>query len=192
MTVETENNGVTAMVRKIFQMQGDQLNDTGQNILVSHFGSFSQDLVSSLSEGVEDLLVSIGDKKIVIKRMFSILIEGLQNIRLHGQYDNQNRQLAYLLISNTKTSYKITMANIVKTEDVGAIIAFIDRINNFSQEDLKETYLSVLSNEFLTQKGGAGLGFITTRTKSVNSLLYDFHELTDEKRLFALEITLNR
>jgi len=190
--VETENSGVTTMVRKIFQAQGDELNDTDQNVLVSHFGSFSQDLVSSLSEGVEDLLVSIGDKRIVIKRMFSILIEGLQNIRLHGELDNQDRQLGYLLISNTKSSYKITMANIVKSEDVDTIIAFIDRINNFSQENLRETYLSVLSNEFLTKKGGAGLGFITTRTKSGNPLVYDFYELTDDKGLFALEISLNR
>lgn len=192
MSVETENSGMTTLVRNIFQNQGDQLNDAGQNVLVSHFGSFSQNLVASLSEGVEDLLVSIGDERLVIKRMFSILIEGLQNIRLHGEDDNQQRQLAYLLISNTKASYKITMANIVKAEDVDTIIAFIDRINNFSKENLKETYLSVLSNEFLTKKGGAGLGFITTRTKSGNPLLYDFYELTDDKRLFALEITLSR
>ena len=96
--------------------------------MVSHFGNFSQNLVSSLSEGVEDLLVSVGDKRMVIKRMFSILIEGLQNIRLHGETDNQNRQLAYLLISSTKSSYRVTMANLVKLEDVEKVISFLDRI----------------------------------------------------------------
>lgn len=192
MNVSIDNSGITTAVRKIFQSQGDEMNLAGESVLVSHFGSFPQNFVSSLSEGVEELLISVGDKRMVIKRMFSILIEGLQNVRLHGELDDQNRQLAYLLISNNKTNYRITMANIVKSEDVETIISFIDRINNFSDENLKATYLAVLSNEFLTKKGGAGLGFITTRRKSDNPLLYDFFELNEDKQLFSLEITLNR
>ncbi len=192
MDVSVNNNDITTPVRKVFQSRGDDLSASGENIMVSHFGNFSQNLVSSLSEGVEDLLVSVGDKRMVIKKMFSILIEGLQNIRLHGETDNQNRQLAYLLISSTKSSYRVTMANLVKLEDVEKVISFLDRINNFSDENLKSTYLAVLSNEFLTQKGGAGLGFITTRRKSGNPLIYDFYEVSDDKQLFSLEITIER
>jgi hypothetical protein len=190
--LEIEKNGLSTEIRRVFQGQGDELNSTGSNTLVSHFGTFSQDLVASLSEGVEDLLVSVGDKRLVIKRMFSILIEGLQNIRIHGEIDDFNRQLGYLIISSTKENYIITMANIVRSEDTDKIISFIDRINNFSDENLKETYLAVLSTEFLSNKGGAGLGFITTRRKSGNPLGYDFFDLNVEKQLFSLEITLAR
>ncbi|MFT5777819.1 MAG: hypothetical protein ACI837_000767 [Crocinitomicaceae bacterium] len=190
--LEIEKSGLSIEIRRVFQSQGDDISSTGANTLVSHFGTFSQNLVSSLSEGVEDLLVSVGDHRMVIKRMFSILIEGLQNIRIHGELDDFNRQLGYLLISSTKEHYIITMANIIRSEDASKIISFIDRINNFSDYNLKETYLAVLSNEFLSKKGGAGLGFITTRRKSGNPLGYDFFELADEKQLFSLEIKLSR
>ena len=68
-------------------------------VLVSHFGEFSQDLINSLVEGNEELMSSVGDKKILIKRVFSILIEGLQNIKAHGDVDEQGVQMAFVLIA---------------------------------------------------------------------------------------------
>lgn len=190
--VTTDTNLMSTEIRKIFQMQSDELMATERNILVSHFGSFSQELVSSLSEGVEDLLVSIGDRRIVIKRMFSILIEGLQNIRVHGSPDDLNRQLGYVILSSSIENYMVTMANIVTVEEQQKIEGFINKINDYSDEGLKDTYMSVLSNDFLSKKGGAGLGFITTRMKSGNPLNYHFFELSEEKALFSLEVCLAR
>ncbi len=147
----------------------------------------------SLSQDIEDLLVSIGDNRLVIKRMFSILIEGLQNVRIHGEADPvSNQQLGYLILASSEKNYKIIMANITTVDDKEKISGFIEKINNYSSAELKDTYRSVLSNEFLSQKGGAGLGFITTRMKSGNSLGIEFSELNDEYVLFSLEVTLDR
>lgn len=185
-------NTVAQKIRALFKESHDGLvNNENRKILVSHNGTFSQDLVGSLSNGVEELLVSKGDKRIVIKRMFSILLEGLQNIRLHGKHDEKGEQLAFLVIAANEDSYKIHMANMIENSEVQKITSYLEELNGFEDSVLKERYLSVLSNEFMSAKGGAGLGLITTRMKS-GPLGSRFARLNDEHSLFVLEVTLER
>lgn len=189
---EEPNTETTTVIRSVFQEQSDSLIQNGQNVLVSHFGVFSQNLVSSLTESVENLIISIGDKRMVVKRMFSILIEGLQNLRLHGELDSQGMQSGFLILSNDEHAYSLILSNIIKNEDVTTISNYIDAINAYSEEELKNKYTSVLSNEFMSEKGGAGLGLITTRIKSGNPLGYDIFPLSENQGLFVLKVTLDR
>jgi hypothetical protein len=189
---EEPNTETTAAIRHAFQEQYDFLVKSDETILVSHFGVFSQNLVSSLTDGIENLIVSIGDKRMVIKRMFSILIEGLQNLRLHGELDSHGVQSGFLILANNDRQYRLVLANIIKTQDVSTITHYIESINHYSKEELKTKYTSVLSNEFLSEKGGAGLGLITTRMKSGNPLEFSLPNLDDEHSLFVLKISLDR
>ena len=185
-------NSVSNKIRALFKEAHDGLvNDENRKILVSHNGTFSQDLVGSLSNGVEELLVSKGDKRVVIKRMFSILLEGLQNLRLHGEHDENGDQLGFLIIAGNDDSYCVYMANIIEKTDVSKITNYLNELNEFDDTVLKEKYLAVLSNEFMSAKGGAGLGLITTRMKS-GPLGYSFEELNDEHSLFILKVSLPR
>jgi len=191
--LELDKSVCSSEIQEIFLNQNDCLvKNDGWKILLCHCGTFSQDLISSLSTNTEELLTSAGDKKTVVKRAFSILIEGLQNIRLHGEYDDLKRQLGFVVVSGNKEDYKIILANIIDVKDVEKIEKYIDKINSCSEEKLKELYLSVLTNEFLSQKGGAGLGFITTRKKAGNPLNYSFYPLTNGKTLFKFEVILKR
>ena len=191
--VEVDKSVTALEIREIFQNQYDGMTKKdSRKVLLSHFGTFSQDLVSSLSGTTEELLTSSGDKRVVIKRTFSILIEGLQNIRLHGERDELNRQLGFVIVAGNKEDYRIVMANVINPEELKKVEAYLDKINGFSIDELKKTYLTVLSNEFLSSKGGAGLGFITTRMKSENPLNYSFYSLMSGRILFTFEVILNR
>lgn len=183
---------VTALeIREIFQNKQDQLNANGK-VLLSHLGTFSQELVDSLCMSTEELLISSGDHRLVVKRLFSILIEGLQNIRLHGIPDEYDRQLGYLIVARKGDAYVVIMANMITQEDQSKVEAYLDRINLYDKEELKEAYLAVLNNEFVSNKGGAGLGFITTRMKSEHQLNYSFYQLKNEDLLFTFEVILSR
>jgi hypothetical protein len=190
----SEDKTITATeIREIFKNQQDNIESSeGSKVLISHFGTFSQDLISSLSDSAEELIISSGDKKIVVKRMYSILIEGLQNIRLHGRKDGIGRQLGYLILTRTDSEYRIIMANLASYEDQERIEEYMEQINNYSEKELKEKYMSVLTNEFLSDKGGAGLGFITTRIKSKNELRYSFYALKQDLILFTFDVRINR
>ena len=183
---------VTSVIRSSYQDQSDRLLANNQTLLVSHFGAFSQNLVATLSETVENLMVSLGDQRIVVKRMFSILIEGLQNLRIHGELEDAGHQTGFLILSSDDQKYQLHLSNIVRREDSESLTIYTNTINDYTAEELKEVYSSVLSNEFISIKGGAGLGLILTRIKSGNPLNFEFVDLDEEKQLFVLQITLDR
>lgn len=160
--------------------------------MIHHFGEFSSDLVNGLAEGVEEILISSGASKKLMKRVFSIVIEGLQNIRLHGERDEHGYQGAYLLINKGKENYQIIMGNLLNQEDRELIDKYLKKINKMDMVELKEFYSELLSNSFFTRKGGAGLGFLTMRLKSENELNYEIKQLASDKCFFTVEVTINK
>jgi hypothetical protein len=188
--------GESLMSQQIKQFYQDccerYTSDEKRIILVSHCGTFSQDLINSLVEGNEGLMNSVGDKKILIKRVFSILIEGLQNIRVHGELDELQKQLGFVLIAKNKESYKINFGNIIKSIKSQGIIDQIEHLNSLSSPNLKMYHTKVLTEEMFSEKGGAGLGFITMKMKSNNPLNYSIHTLSDQQSFFSVEVLLSR
>lgn len=191
--IESLQSDITKGIRTCYQeIQSHFTKKNGWNIVVGHFGTFSQDLINSISVGVEEIMISSGDKRTTIKRVFSILIEGLQNIRIHGSSDEHKRQIGFLIIAKNHNNYKVVMANLIKNEDEENLRQYLDKINKLDETELRNLYLEILSMGYLSQKGGAGLGFITMRLKSNEKLDYSFESINDEIGYFAVEVDLLR
>lgn len=171
---------------------GDYNKNASGKIIVSHFGEFSQDLVNSLSTSIEDMMLESGDKKGVVKRMFSILVEGLQNIRIHGERDEDGNQVSFLIVLQNEDNYKVTFGNLIKRDKIDGIKQRIDDLNKMDNAQVKELYMEVLSNGIMSQKGGAGLGFITMSLKSKNEVGYISEEVSEELVFFSVKIHLDR
>ena len=163
-----------------------------KKIVVSHFGEFSQDLVNSISNGVEEAMLDAGDKKGSVKRMFSILVEGLQNIRLHGEKDEDGNQASFLLIGQDENEYLVTLANLVFNSNKKVIQDRLLEINSYDAKQVKSLYMEVLTNGIISNKGGAGLGFITMAMKSKNKLNFNMQDINDSLSCFSIEIKIDR
>ena len=167
-------------------------NPNTDKIINSHFGEFSQDLVNTISNDVEMFMLDSGDKKGTVKRMFSILVEGLQNIRLHGEKGKEGHQTSFFAIDQGADFYKIALGNLIYTRHNKDIESRITEINKMTREEVKTLYMEVLTNGIISNKGGAGLGFITMAMKSSNNLDCFFDEINNELSCFTLIITLDR
>ncbi len=178
-----------ARFQEIFSQYG--LNPEGK-ISVSHFGEFSQDLVNSLTVSIENAMFDSGDKKGIVKRMFSILVEGLQNIRIHGEKDEDGTQVSFLVILQNKTYYKITFGNLIETKNVPKIKEALNFLNNEDLVTVKQKYMEVLSNGTISSKGGAGLGFITMALKTKKEIQFSADEVSDTLSCLSIELTLDR
>ncbi len=191
--IDTINSVIASDIRNSYLRYLEKFSiEEQRSIAVNHFGVFSQDLINSIANGVEEIMISSGDTKKKIKRVFSILIEGLQNIRSHGEKDELNRQLAFLFLCKNTASYKIVFGNIIQNEDRENLIEYLERINRLENQELKDLYINVLTNGFLSLKGGAGLGFLMMRIKSENTLNYSIENLDSTKSLFMVEVVLKR
>lgn len=183
----------TISIDKIYQSYMDVYeNELGYSVLLKYYGEFSVNLIRSFADGVEEMMTKLGDKRHVIKRMFSILVEGLQNIHLHGGVDDEGKQTAFLIVTRNNTGYKILFGNIVEQEDRSSVKTYLGNINNHSEEELKQLYLTILKNGYLSQKGGAGLGIVTMRIKSSDDLQYQLYDLPSDKSFLVMEVALGR
>jgi hypothetical protein len=171
---------------------GDYNVNADGKIIVSHFGEFSQDLVNSLSTNIEEIMLDSGDKKGVLKKVFSILVEGLQNIRIHGERDENNQQISFLIVLQNDEDYKITFGNLVKQSRLDGIIDRIEKLNKMDRSEIKELYMETLSNGVMSNKGGAGLGFITMALKSQNEIRFMHEEVSENLVFFSQTIVVDR
>ena len=145
-----------------------------------------------MSNQVEESMFEAGDKKGTIKRMFSILVEGLQNIRLHGEKDQDGNQASFIVIAYDDDVYDITTGNLVLNENVEKLNVRLEQINALDERTLKEHYMETLTNGIISNKGGAGLGFITMAMKSKNPLNYKFEQVNETLSCFTLGTIVNR
>lgn len=166
--------------------------DLGFEVLLNYYGEFSVNLIRSFADGVEEMMTQLGDKRHIIKRMFSILVEGLQNIYIHGGTEENGTQQAFLIIARNETSYKILLGNIVEQDDRSSVKTYLGNINNHSDDELKQLYLNILKNGYISQKGGAGLGIVTMRIKSSKDIEYRIYDLPAEKSFLVMEVELER
>jgi hypothetical protein len=130
--------------------------------------------------------------KMVVKKVFFISIESLQNMFIHGFKDDNGAKHNFFILYSTEKEVKIITANLIANTGIDKLTKHIARINSFSEpSELKTYYLEHLENNELSAKGGAGLGFITIGMKSGNKLRTQFEKINDSRSMFLMEVTIN-
>ncbi|MFN5415524.1 MAG: SiaB family protein kinase [Flavobacteriia bacterium] len=177
--------------KEIFDLQKNYVKiDQQLHVILSHFGYFSQDLVNGFSENVEEILTSAGEKKQIIKRIFSILIEGLQNIRVHGEADADGKYYGSFILAKDETKYSIIFGSLIKRENKITLEKRIENLNILEEDQTKEHYMSVLTNGIASATGNAGLGFITMKLKSKSNIKAKFYSVSEGLYFFTTELNL--
>jgi hypothetical protein len=192
--IESERATVNSLVRSVYLgvLEDFAGEANSGDVIVHHFGEFSHGMINGLAEATEELMLSNGDSKRTVKRVFSILIEGLQNIRTHGKRDLDCDQSSFVVIVKERNQYKIIFGNLIDQKDKVMIEDYFDKINRMSEEQLKQLYAEVLETSFFTRKGGAGIGFLTMRIKSEHPLEYVVNNFEENLYFFRFIITINR
>jgi len=162
--------------------------NSGESIILSHVGFFNQDIVNQLSSETENKLLELGVNKKLNKKLFNIVIETLQNIIIHGQKDESGAVWAYYLITKKDNTFVLYSANLVTNQSIEKMTTKLSKIKSLSLNDLKALYMDILSNGALSEKGGAGLGFITMAIKSDNHLNYEFKNLNNTYSIFSIQL----
>ena len=163
-----------------------------ETVLVSHYGELSQSVISNLEGDVEEKITSLDIAKGPIKKIFFISVETLQNMLLHGHKNNEGEQHNFFILVKNGENLKVISSNLVANTSIPALEKQINTINSFDDEKaLKAYYLEHLENNTMSDKGGAGLGFITIGMKSGNKLKVDFKKINDQFSLFTLTSAVN-
>lgn len=128
------------------------------------------------------------------KRIYYIMVEGLQNITHHQDEIANDRNFeqypGLFAIQKSGEKYFITTGNIIANDKVDDLRSRLDVINSLGKEELKKYHREILTGGTISDKGGAGLGLIEMSRKSGSKLHYKFEWLNDEYTYFYLQTQL--
>ncbi len=161
------------------------------NLSYIYRGYFNQQITDSILSLTELNLNTEEQSSKMKKRVYAILVEGLQNITRHQNEsetttDKNIDTNGLFVIKRSEDKYYITTGNATKKENISVITKLIKKINSLDKDELKKYYKEVLNDGTLSDKGGAGLGLIDMARKSGNKLSYKFIDLTDKDTYFYL------
>ena len=127
------------------------------------------------------------------KRVYSMVVECLENICKHVDLNLLNKPVMYSHISIGKENNKIIIkaGNPVTKDAKDNIASRLDHLNNSDETTLKALYENKIMSDLQIDDICAGLGFIYIALKSGNKIIYSFSPLNNGYLYFELQITLN-
>lgn len=159
-------------------------------------GLFTQNITDSILALTESNLESVGESSKVKKRVFSIMVECLQNVTRHQTSEKietvQPEHSGIFVIQNKNNAYQITSGNIVENQAIPHLKSLLDKINSLEKDALKEYYKQILEDGSISDKGGAGLGLIEMARKSGNKLYFDFKDVNSLISYFYLHTAISK
>lgn len=164
------------------------------NLSYVYRGLFTQTITDSIISLAEANLETDGESSKVKKRVFSIMVECLQNITRHQTVEHDEPEAVEVpgifIIQKTDDGYFITSGNIIAASAIPKLRGQLEKINSLEKDDLKEYYKQILEDGSISDKGGAGLGLVEMARKSGNKLTFDFEKLNQDASYFYLHTAI--
>ncbi|MGD1842599.1 MAG: SiaB family protein kinase [Thermonemataceae bacterium] len=167
------------------------------NLIIVYEGEFTQEITKSVLAMAERNMDSIGESASTKRKVFNVMVECLLNIVKHAEDLNEKdddglRNNAIFMLGKQANEYIITSGNPVRNPVIERIQTKLDKVNSLDKDGLKGLYKEILKGGELSDKGGAGLGFVDMARKSGEKLEYNFEPINDEFSFFALRTVVPR
>ncbi len=135
-------------------------------------------------------------QKITGKRVYSVVVECLENILKHAATCNScdNINQPSISVGEHNEMIVISSGNLVTEEKSEKIKNCLKKLNSMNRSELAELYEMNISKKLKDNinGNGAGLGCIIMKIKSDDDLIYSFRNANDNLIYFELHISINK
>ncbi|MGE0771432.1 MAG: SiaB family protein kinase [Cyclobacteriaceae bacterium] len=168
-----------------------------EKLILVYEGDFTQETTKSILAMAERNLDSSGEESSIKRKVFNVMVEALQNIVKHSSEKGLKAgslisRSAIFMISRNDHQYSVMTGNPILTEHVDQLSRNLEELNSLDKEGLKEKYKAIIKNTTISEKGGAGLGFIDMARKSGEKLEFQFPNMDDHYSFFCLKVNISR
>jgi hypothetical protein len=160
-------------------------------VILNYEGPIDFETLEKILRLVKDDLASHNIKKVVKKRIYSILVECLENILRHGTDISDNRIHPYIKLEKGINVYQVTAGNLILNSTITLLEEKLSKIAHCNKEQLQIMYKNQINKDAVLSKDGAGLGFITIALKSNIPLNYKFIPVNDQFSVFELQVIIH-
>jgi hypothetical protein len=153
----------------------------------------NQELVRAFLSLAREKFKNTGDKKVVKKRVFNIMVECLQNINRHNlEVPDEKSMSSIFMIGIEDQDYFIITGNIMMKKNVADLEKQLVNINTLDEAGISDQYAAVIKGGRIHERGGAGLGLLDIARRSAQELEYSFREIDDTYSFFSLLTRVRR
>jgi len=133
-----------------------------------------------------------GNNIVVIKKVYSIVTEFLENVYKHSDFVEDGNKLVTIKIRKKDADhYTVVVQNPVLKEKLEKLIYKVDFINSLNKAGLKKLYQYEIKKRTISPKGGAGLGLIIVARKAEGSILFEAKEYNEQTSLISMSVTVS-
>lgn len=161
-----------------------------EQLIVLQKGDFSEESLIPLLKIFETNLTAIKLKSKILKRLYLVLIELLQNISKHG-YGEEDSKQGIFSIAETKNGFIISAGNYIENKHIAPLVSHLAFINHKNNEELHLEYLERLCAENASGNKSSGMGLIKIARMLNHKIAFDFNQISDEISFFSISITLD-
>ena len=162
------------------------------NINLVYCSQFSGQKAFDMLDIIENLKMSKSQKYVVKKRIFSVLVEMLQNISQHGiDLEGLAGKTGILLVGSEHNKNKIIAGNIIRKSEEEPLRSHLERINDMNNEDLENLFVEKLTDDDFSNPLKNGMGLIDMRIKSGKPLKYDISSVDEKHSFFSIQVIID-
>ncbi len=165
-------------------------------INLAYEGEITHQITKAFTSLTENNMAKEDDYNSVQKKVFHVMVECLQNISKHAE--NRHSVVTskdgrgIFMVSKGETEYNVTTGNVIKNDKIPILKKMLDNINSLDKDGLNALYKQQMREGRLSEKGGAGLGFIDIARKTGEKLIFSFLSIDEHRSFFVLTSTISR
>lgn len=167
-----------------------------QNIILVYEGEITQTITKAFTSMTEANIDDEVDSLKTKKRVYHVMVECLQNVSKHADDEETGESIipgrGIFMISNNEEEYTVTTGNVISNEKVVIIKSMLDKFNSLDAVEIKAEYKKMIKESRLSEKAGAGLGFIDIVKKTGNKIDYFFDKINNKTSFFIQKSVINR
>jgi coenzyme F420-reducing hydrogenase delta subunit len=167
-----------------------------QKISLVYEGEVNQSITKVFTAMTEKNLTVSAENTKTTKRVYHVMVECLQNICKHTDDpitgDSVRPGSGIVMLGERDDCFTLTTGNTIANERIEEMSKMLDELNSLDKDEIKARYKTMIKESRLSEKAGAGLGFIDIIKKTGNKVEYHFERINDKISFFIFNTKIDR
>ena len=157
--------------------------------LLKYEGVLNFEQIGVILDKIQPKLDCYTSDTLVKKRIYSVLVEALENVHNHGY--NSQKYLPQCLLTRNDTNFIIKISNIVLNADIERFRNILDYVNSLSEDEVNKSFYGKIKEKNISEDGNnVGVGIMQIAKKANSKLVYYFKTINDKISYFTLKVTI--
>lgn len=165
-------------------------------IMLVYEGEINQDITKAFTTMTQKNLDEDEQTSVPIKkRVYHVMVECLQNIGKHSDNiesgEPETPGNGIFMVSKSEEGFSVITGNPIANSKIEEITTLLNKLNAMDEEGIKAYYKQKIVESRLSEKGGAGLGFIDIVKKTGNKIEFHFERINEITSFFIVKTLIS-